>query len=574
MKTLLRFIKPHRSLCFFTILVMIFDVLGTLLVPTLVADMINVGVVNGDIKYVYQKGIFMLGAALLSGISTLIGSFLVARLSARVTRDMRNTLYDKSLLLAEHEFESFGTSSMITRSLNDVNKAGLGLVMTIQMILPVPVMCIMAVSLAFIKNTLMGFLLLVVTIIVLVTARIVTKKAASLFEKLQKAIDRINVVIRENISGVRVIRAFNKQQYEEARTRNTFLAYANYAVKANYLFMGLESVTMFVINVCIVGIFWFGGNQVGAGALEIGDITALTEYAVLILFYVMMAIMVMMFLPHAAVCAKRIGDVLDYEPKIKDGSETADDNSDIVCAFDSVDFRFTDADAATLHGLNFKIKRGTTTAIIGPTGSGKSTIAKLIQRQHDVSGGTISICGKDIRTLTGDELHARISYIPQRAWLFSGTIADNLRYGKENATEEEMWAALETAQSSFVRELPEGVHSHVAQGGTNFSGGQKQRLAIARALMKKSDLYIFDDSFSALDFKTDAALRKALKTAVSDSAMLIIAQRVSTITSADQIIVLEEGKAVGIGKHEELLMNCSTYADIVKSQTRGGTINV
>lgn len=516
----------------------------------------------------------MLGAALLSGIGTLIGSFLVARLSARVTRDMRNALYDKSLLFAEHDFERFGTSSMITRSLNDVNKAGLGLVMTIQMILPVPVMCVMAVALAFMRDTFMGFFLLAVTTVVLVTAGIVTKKAAGLFEKLQKAIDRINVVIRENISGVRVIRAFNKEQYEEARTRDTFLDYAGYAVKANYLFMGLESVTMFVINVCIVGIVWFGGNQVGAGVLEIGDITALTEYAILILFYVMMAIMVMMFLPHAAVCAKRIGEVLGCEPNIKDGSKRADEDSDIVCAFDQVTFRFADAEEATLHGLNFEIKRGTTTAIIGSTGSGKSTIAKLILRLHDVSDGTVSICGEDIRTLTGDELHARISYVPQKAWLFSGTIASNLRYGNENATENEMWNALETAQSGFVRELPEGVHSRVAQGGTNFSGGQKQRLAIARALMKKTDLYIFDDSFSALDFKTDAALRKALKTAVSDSAVLIIAQRVSTITSADQIIVLEEGEAVGIGKHEELLVNCPTYADIVKSQTRGGTANV
>ena len=574
MKTILRFIKPYKGLCFFTILVMLLDVLGTLFVPTLVADMINAGVLKGDIHYIYQKGFFMLGAALLSGIGTLIGSFLVARLAARVTRDMRNALYDKSLLFAEHDFERFGTSSMITRSLNDVNKAGLGLVMTTQMILPVPVMCVMAVTLAFMKDSLMGSFLLIVTIVVLVTAGIVTKKAGGLFVKLQKAIDRINVVIRENISGVRVIRAFNKEQYEQTRTRNTFLDYANYAVKANYLFMGLESVTMFVVNVCIVGIVWFGGNQVGAGLLEIGDITALTEYAILILFYVMMAIMVMMFLPHAAVCAKRIGEVLDCEPKIKEGNGRADNDSDIVCSFAHLAVRFADAEEATLHRLNFKIKRGTTTAIIGSTGSGKTTIAKLIQRLHDVSDGTLSICGKDVRTLTADELHACISYVPQKAWLFSGTIADNLRYGKENATEEEMWNALEIAQSGFVRELPEGVHSRVAQGGTNFSGGQKQRLAIARALMKKSDLYIFDDSFSALDFKTDAALRKTLKTAVSDSAVLIIAQRVSTITSADQIIVLEEGAAVGIGKHEELLVNCATYADIVKSQTRGGTANV
>ena len=574
MKTILRFIRPYKWLCFLTLLVMVLDVIGTLFVPTLVADMINVGALKGDIQYIYQKGVLMLGAALLSGIGTLLGSFLVARLSARVTRDMRNALYDKSLTFGDHDFETFGTSSMITRSLNDVNKAGMGLIMTIQMILPVPVMCVMVVILAFMKDVFMGAFLLSVTVIVLVTAVIIAKKAAGLFDKLQKAIDRINVVIRENISGVRVIRAFNKEHFEEDRTRKTFESYANYAVRANYLFMGLESVTMFVINICIVGIVWVAGNRVGAGSLEIGDNTALTEYVILILFYVMMAIMVMMFLPHAIVCANRIGAVLDRESNIKDGNSTADDVADIVCAFDDVDFYFADADEATLHGLNFKIKRGTTTAIIGSTGSGKSTIAKLIMRFHDVTGGTLRICGTDVRTLSRDELHSRISYVPQKAWLFSGTIADNLRYGNENATEEDMWQALDTAQSGFVRELPNHLDSRVAQGGTNFSGGQKQRLAIARALMKKSDLYIFDDSFSALDFKTDAALRKALKTAVADSAVLIIAQRVSTITSADQIIVLEEGAAVGIGKHEELLASCPTYADIVKSQTRGGEINV
>lgn len=571
MKTFLRFLKPYKALCFFTLFVMALDVAGALYIPTLVADMINIGISGGDMQLIIQKGAVMLVVALLSGAGTLLGSFLCARLSARLGRDIRNALYDKSLTYSAYDFEQFGTGSMITRTLNDVNIVQQAFVWCIQMILPVPMMCVIGVLMAFSIDPFMGLLMIIITGIVLVGAVFITRKASLIFEKLQGFLDRINVVLRENITGVRVIRAFRKESYEEKRMRRSFEDYAVSAIRANRLFFGLESLAMFVMNICIVGILWIGGNRIGAGMMKIGDITALTEYAILILFYVIMAQMVIILLPRAKVCMGRIRDVLVHEPEISDGVSPVRDNKTVeVCRFQKVDFRFSDAGEATLRGLDFALRRGETTAIIGSTGSGKSTIAKLLLRFHDVTNGAVLFGGEDIRKFPQQALRERISYVPQKAWLFSGTIADNLRYGNENADEADMQRALSIAQAGFVNEMPDGLQSRVAQGGTNFSGGQKQRLAIARALMKKANLYIFDDSFSALDFKTDAALRHALAAEVKQSAVLIIAQRINTIVNADQIIVLEDGEVVGVGRHDELLKTCPIYRDINNSQTKGG----
>lgn len=571
MKTLLQFLKPYKTLCAFTLLVMVLDVAGTLYIPTLVADMINIGISSGNMDYVIQKGVVMLAVALFSGAGTLLGSFLCARLSAKLGRDLRNVLYDKSLAFSAYDFEQFGTASMITRTLNDVNVVQQAFIWAIQMILPVPVMCVVGVIMAFSIDSYMGTLLIVVTAIVLLGAVFITRKASLIFEKLQNFLDRINVVLRENITGVRVIRAFNKERYEENRMRRSFEDYAESSIKANRLFFGLESLAFFVMNICIVGILWLGGNRIGTGQMQIGDITALTEYSVLILFYVIMAQMVIILLPRAKVCMGRIHDVLSHNPEIEDGTTIPETNGKAdVGRFFAVNFRFADADEATLQGIDFTLRRGETTAIIGSTGCGKSTIAKLLLRLHDVSDGAIHLNGEDIRNLSQQDLRQRISYVPQKAWLFSGTIADNLRYGNEDATEEDMLHALSIAQAEFVNELPDGLQSQVSQGGTNFSGGQKQRLAIARALMKKADIYIFDDSFSALDFKTDAALRHALASEVKNSAVLIIAQRVNTIVNAEQIIVLEDGKIAGIGGHGRLLDTCPIYQEIMKSQRKGG----
>lgn len=593
MKLILHFLKPYRRLCVFTIFAMLLDVAGGLLVPRLTADMINIGVESGSLEYIIGKGIAMLAVTILAGAGALLGSWLCADLSAKLGRDMRNAVYEKSLTFSAHDFSQFGTGSMITRTLNDINIIQQSVVWCIQMVLPVPAVCVMGVAMAFAIDTVMGFLLIGVTVLIIVLAIIVTRRASEIFGRLQQLLDRMNVVLRENLTGVRVVRAFRKEKDEEKRMRKSFEDYAETSISANLLFAGLESTAFFVINICIVAILWLGGDRIGAGYMEIGDITALTEYSILILFYIIMAQMVIILLPRARVCIRRIQEVFETEPEICDGQKDTEDTEtygkiteqsaeadcttgmaphikDIVVRFSNASFRFPDADEYALSDLDFICRRGETTAVIGGTGCGKSTLAQLILRFHDVTEGSVEVNSMDVRDMTQKELRSRIAYVPQKAWLFSGTIADNLRYGNEDATAEEMRRVLSVAQADFVSSLANGLDAHVAQGGTNFSGGQKQRLSIARALMKKADLYIFDDSFSALDFKTDAALRKALKQEVSDAAVLIIAQRINTILNADQIIVLDEGRIAGIGRHEELMEKCSIYRDIARSQMKGG----
>lgn len=585
MKILLPFLKPYRVQCAFIMLIVLADVGGSLLVPTITAEMINLAINGGALEEIARRGMMMFVIAFVSGCLTLLGSWLCARLSANLGRDMRAAIYDKSLQFSASDFEVFGTASMITRTLNDINIIQQAFVSFIQMILPVPVMCIMGIIFSFRISVSMGFLILGGTIFVLIAALFIMRKASPIFDKLQRFLDRMNVVLRENLTGVRVIRAFNKEPDETVRMKKTFESYADSAIKANYLFAGLDCLATVVMNFCVVAVLYLGGNSVGAGNMEIGDITAVTEYAVWILMYVMMAQMTVLMLPRAFTCLRRISEVLDHEPEIVDGTKKLqakaesdcecdeDDKSDEIASFENVSFRFDDADAETLSGISFTCRKGQTTAIIGGTGSGKSTVTKLLLRYHDVTEGRITLHGTDIREMPQKTLRQAVSYVPQKAWLFSGTIAENLRYGNPDADEKELVHALHVAQSDFVLDLPQGLDSAVAQGGTNFSGGQKQRLSIARALAKKADIYVFDDSFSALDFKTDAALRHALAEEVKDSAVLIIAQRVSTIIHADQILVLNDGQIVGKGKHEELLENCPVYMDIVRSQVKGGTQN-
>ncbi|WP_312070605.1 ABC transporter ATP-binding protein [Anaerotignum propionicum] len=572
MKLIFEFMKPYRRLMAFVLIVMMLDVAGGLLIPTITADIINHGIGGGSLTYILQQGLFMIAVSLLTSFGALAGSYLGASLSAKLGRDIRNALYDKTLSFSASDMDRFGTGSMITRTLSDVNIVQQSVIMVVQMILPVPVVCILGIVMAFRIDVMMGWILTGVTLAILFMAFCVIKKAAPLFQRLQRFLDRMNIVIRENITGVRVIRAFNKELFEEKRMSRVFGDYREVSVKVNRLFAGLESTALLVINLVIVGILYVGGNRTGAGFMKIGDIIALSEYAILILFYLIMAQMVMVMLPRALICIGRIQDVLDLEPEIKDGNYSEQpiktEGTDVI-RFENVSFCFSDAGENTLSELNFICKRGQTTAIIGSTGSGKSTIAKLILRFHDVSQGAIKLNEMNIRDMEQFHLREHISYVPQKAWLFSGTIANNLLYGNKDASEEEMHHILSVAQADFVTELSGGLLAHVAQGGTNFSGGQKQRLSIARALMKKADLYIFDDSFSALDFKTDAALRKALKNQTKDSAVLIIAQRISTIMNADQIIVLENGKIAGIGTHQSLMEECPVYQDIAKSQMKG-----
>lgn len=580
MKFILRFLKPYKVKCMAVLITIIIDVVCSMLVPTITADMINIAVSGGSIDAIIQRGILMLLVSFLSGGCMLAGSWLCAKLSAGIGKDIRNAVYDKSLEFSSADFEEFGTASMITRTLNDINVIQQAFVMFIQMVIPVPFMCVVGIFFAFKINRNMGFLILGATLFVLIFAMLIVSRASRIFEKLQSFLDRMNVVLRENITGVRVIRAFNKESHETGRMKKTFTDYAVSAIRANRLFAGLDSLAMVTINICVVAILYLGGNNVGAGTMKIGDITAVTEYAIWILFYIVMAQMVIILVPRAIICKRRIEEVLSKTPEIKDGTGKLNDDINMpgddgigdcdVISFENVSFRFADADEDTLREISFCCKRGETTAIIGGTGSGKSTVAKLLLRFHDVTGGRILFKDRDIRDISQHELREHISYVPQKAWLFSGTIADNLKYGNFKATKEEMLRALQTAQSDFVKDLKGGIDAYVAQGGTNYSGGQRQRLSIARALAKKADLYVFDDSFSALDFKTDAALRHALEKEIKNSAVLIIAQRISTIIHADRIIVLDDGKIAGIGRHEELLKSCPVYRDISESQMKGG----
>jgi hypothetical protein len=552
-------------------LMLVIDAGGALYIPTLMADMLNLGVAGGNVEYLVQKGLQMLVMSVLSGAGAILGGYACADLSAKIGRDMRNAIYQKSLTLSVFDYRQFGTASITTRTLSDVTQIQQAIIMCIQIILPVPIVSAIALYLAFQIDHFMGLILIVAIIAILVFALFIMRRAAPLFQRLQKLLDKMNGVLRENITGVRVIRAFNKEQKEEKRLEDTFSSYADTAIRANRMFANLDGLSFFILNMFVVAVMWLCGGRITEGYMQIGDITALTEYALLTLFYIMMAQMVILLLPRARTCCARVGELLNYSPEITDAQQITmpkEGEQNVVC-FQQVSFRFADAEEYTLEALDFICRRGETTAIIGGTGSGKSTIASLMLRFHDVTQGRILFNGVDIKELPQEVLRERIGYVQQKAWLFSGTIRENLCYGRQNATDEELWQALRTAQAEdFVKKLPNGLDSFVAQGGNNFSGGQKQRLSIARALVKRPELYIFDDSFSALDFKTDAALRRAMKKDVRDAAVLIIAQRISSIMDADKIVVLNDGKAVGIGTHLQLMDTCSVYREIYESQTK------
>lgn len=610
MRLLLRTVRPYKALVAATLAALLLDVAGTLYVPTMLAGMINQGVTSGNSDFIIGQGLKMLVACCCASGGALLGNYLCARLASYVGRDIRNAVYDASLAYSGGDFEEFGTGSMITRTLNDVNVIQQTVMLATQAMLPVPIICVMGTVLSFRVDAQMGAMMLAVVSVVMVFAVIAVRRAAPIFEKMQGFIDRMNVVLRENIIGVRVIRAFGKERHEEGRMGRVFTDYADAAIKVNWIFAGVDCFSFCLMNIAEVLLMWLGGNRVGAHAMEIGNISAVVEYAMLIMFYIMMAQFVALMVPRAIVCLQRCAEVIEKKPSILDGTGSAPlalgSNGGVVTAgetavtgevaaageaavtgedgafnaslsdtapvatFDHVSFRFPDADEDTLHDIDFSCRRGQTTAIIGSTGSGKSTIAKMLLRLHDVTEGSVRFSGADVRSMTQHDLRERIAYVPQKAWLFSGTIASNLRDGRAGATEAEMRHALDVAQSDFVWGLPERLDAPVAQGGTNFSGGQRQRLAIARALMKHADLYIFDDSFSALDFKTDAALRRALKPETRNAAVLIIAQRINTILHADQIVVLKDGRIVGKGTHEELMEGCEVYREIAESQMKGG----
>ena len=575
-RLLVSLLAPYKALLAAIFVAAICDMTGMLFIPTQLSAMVNVAVNTRDMSALMGHGVAMLFAALLGSGGYLTTVYLTSRLCAKVGRDLRMKVYDASLAFSGSDFNSFGTGSMITRTLSDANVVQQTLLMSILMIFPVPIACVIAVVLAFSTDVVMGWVLLAVTLVVVGICALAVAKSAPIFTRLQGFIDNMNTRLRESITGVRVIRAFGKERHERARLDETFNDFATNAIRVNIVFALTDSITFFLMNVVEATIMWVGADRVGAHAMQIGSISALVEYAMLIMMFLMMAQFAILQVPRALACLTRASAVLSREPEIEDadaparlGAAGEAASGDEVARFDHASLRFSDADEDTLHDISFALRRGQTTAIIGNTGSGKSTIAKLLLRFNDVTAGSLTFEGVDVRRLAQEELRGHIAYVPQKAWLFSGTIAENLRHGDADASNERLWHALDVAQASFVRELPDGLGTRVAQGGTNFSGGQRQRLAIARALVRRADVYVFDDSFSALDYKTDAALRHALAGELTDAATLIIAQRVSTIHDADQIVVLRDGEVVGLGTHDELMAGCPTYREIAESQSRG-----
>ena len=588
-------LAPYKRLCAGTLVAMLFDLSGMLLIPTQLSMMINVAITTHDANEFMTHGVLMLVAALCGSFGYITSTWLASRLCANVGRDLRMRVYRASLDFSGGDFSRFGTGSMITRTLSDANVVQQTLLMAILMILPVPIMCAISVGLAFSIDTLMGWVLLTVTVATIAVSLVSVFATAPIFTRLQGFIDSMNARLREAITGVRVVRAFGCEDETRERLDETFSAYADNAIRVNMVFAATDTLAFFLMNAVESLVMWLGANRVGVHAMQIGSIAAIIEYAMLILFFLMMAQFALISVPRAMACLDRASEVLRFVPEIRDaetcvalpaplvkaeaGAKVEDATVEAAVAgseaapaevahFDHVSLCFSDADEDTLHDLTFSIRRGEVTAIIGNTGSGKSTIAKMLLRFNDVTSGKLLFEGVDVRDVAQADLRSRIAYVPQKAWLFSGTIAENLRHGRANATDEELWHALDVAQASFVRELPGGLNAPVTQGGTNFSGGQRQRLAIARALVRHADLYVFDDSFSALDFKTDAALRHALTTELAHAAQLVIAQRVSTIHDASQIVVLKDGSIVGLGRRDDLMQTCDNYRAIAESQLR------
>lgn len=563
-------VSPYRGLAAVTFVAMLFDLSGMLLIPTQLSAMINTAVTTQDANEFLAHGALMLAAALVGSFGYIASTWLASRLCANVGRDLRMRVYRASLAFSAADFNRFGTGSMITRTLSDANVVQQTLLMTVLMILPVPIMCAISVGLAFSTDFVMGWVLLAVTLVTLSISLVAIRGTAPVFTRLQGFIDAMNARLREAITGVRVVRAFGREELTRERLDETFDAYARNAIRVNYVFATTDLMTFFLMNGVESLTMWLGANRVGAHAMQIGSISALIEYAMLIMFFMMMAQFVMLSVPRALACLGRAAEVLAVRPEVSDAERCVepDLSSGVVARFDHASLRYADADEDTLRNLDFSVRRGQVCAIIGNTGSGKSTVAKMLLRFCDATEGRVLLGDADVRDVSQQTLREHVAYVPQKAWLFSGTIAENLRHGRAEATDEELWHALDVAQAGFVRELPDGLGARVAQGGTNFSGGQRQRLAIARALVRHADLYVFDDSFSALDFKTDAALRHALAPELARAATLIIAQRVSTIREADQIVVLKDGQIVGLGGHDELMGTCETYRAIAQSQAR------
>ena len=546
---------------------LLIQAIANLYLPALNADIINNGVAKGDTDYILATGGFMLVVTFALMVAAIVGVYFSARIAMGFGRDVRSAIFRKVETFSQVEVNRFGTASLITRNTNDVQQVQHVVLMALNMMISAPILTVGGLIMALRQDVPLSGILLVIIPIMAVLIGVVMSRAIPLFQAMQTKLDRINLVMRETLSGVRVIRAFVRTGHEERRFDEASLDLMDTGLRVNRLFAITMPALMAIMNLSTVAVLWLGAYRVDSGEMPIGNLTAFLQYIIQILFAIMTAVIMFVMVPRAAVSGVRIREVLDAEPSISDPPTPISPQRSGRVEFRDVTFGYPGAEEPVLCNISFEANPGETTAIVGSTGSGKSTLINLLPRFYDATGGTVLVDGIDVREMDRQDLWRRIGMVPQRAFLFGGTVASNLRYGDEDATEEDLWRALEIAQGrDFVEEMPERLAAPIAQGGTNVSGGQRQRLAIARALVHRPDIYVFDDSFSALDFRTDARLRAALARELGGATVIIVAQRVGTILHADRIVVLEDGSIAGVGTHAELMASCETYREIVLSQ--------
>ncbi|MER7457125.1 ABC transporter ATP-binding protein [Micromonospora sp. NPDC126480] len=566
------YLRPYHRPLAAVVALQFVGTIASLYLPSLNADIIDHGIARGDTGYILRTGGWMLAVSLVQIVCSVAAVYLGARIAGGYGRDVRAAVFAHVNRFSAREVARFGAPSLITRNTNDVQQVQMLVLMSCTMLVAAPIMSVGGVVMALREDVGLSWLMLVSVPLLAVCLGLVIRRMVPGFRLMQTRIDTVNRVLREQITGIRVVRAFVREPYETRRfaAANTDLTAT--ALRTGRLAALIFPVVMLVLNVSSVAVLWFGAQRVDAGGIEVGSLTAFLQYLMQILMAVMMATFMLMMVPRAAVCAERVMEVLDTESSVVPPARPVTvPPGRAELELRDVRFQYPGAAEPVLRDVSFRVAPGTTTAVVGSTGAGKSTLLALVPRLIDVTSGAVLVDGVDVRDLAPDELWRRIGLVPQRPYLFTGTIASNLRHGNPNASDAELWEALEVAQArDFVEAMPDGLDAPIAQGGTNVSGGQRQRLAIARALVRRPEIYLFDDSFSALDLGTDARLRAALRPVTADAAVVIVAQRVSTVVDADQIVVLEDGGVVGIGRHDELLETCPTYAEIVASQQTTG----
>jgi ATP-binding cassette subfamily B protein len=568
------YLAAYRPLLAAVVGLQLVGTLAALYLPSLNADIIDNGVAQGDTRYILRVGMVMLAVSLVQIVASIAAVYFGARSAMGFGRDVRASVFHRVGLFSSREVTDFGAPSLITRSTNDVQQVQMLVLLTCTLMVSAPIMCVGGIIMALREDIGLSWLIVLsVTVLVAAVGTIVSKMIPA-FRQMQKKIDEVNRVLREQISGIRVVRAFVREPVEQRRFGTANKDLSDTALRTGRLLAFMFPSVMIVLNVSSVAVLWFGGHRIDAGEMQVGALTAFLSYLMQILMSIMMATFMLVMVPRAAVCAERLTEVLDTEPSVVPPTAPVTERPlRATVELRGVSFSYPGADVPVLCDVSLTARSGEMTAVIGSTGSGKTTLLSLVPRLVDATAGSVLVDGVDVRELDPDVLHHAIGLVPQTSYLFTGTIASNLRYGDADATDNDLWAALRVAQADdFVAALAEGLDAPVAQGGTNFSGGQRQRLAIARAVVRSPEIYLFDDAFSALDLATDARLRIALRPITRKAAVVVVAQRVSTIIDADQIVVLEDGEVVGRGRHDELLDTCPTYVEIVESQRPAGAV--